>query len=215
MSPISSGNDCWPVLQGRVHVFGPWHDHWLPTTVEDRIGDVMWMAAPNSPGSIVPVVGKPRQVITLAWVSDRGDAELDCRILDVATKPLATWKLEALGKAVVKQRRNFVRANVRVPLQVTTNLGEESLEGWAVDLSEGGVRIVTAQAEFEEGRRILLEMEIEEELILTPAEVIRHHVDSDGFSVVALKFADLHIRDADRIRRFVFSAQRRTPARRR
>lgn len=211
---IATNNELWPELHGRGHVFGPWHDHWLSTVVEDRVGDVLWIATPNAPGSIVPVVGRVKERVTLSWPTHRGDAELECHIIDTARSPLASWKLEALGKAIVRQRRNFVRANVRVPLQVISRLGEASVEGWAVDLSEGGVRIVTAEDDFESGLRLLLEMTIDDDTVLTGAEVIRAHIDDDGYSVVALKFVDLHHRDADRIRRFVFSCQRRTPARR-
>ena len=46
-------------------------------------------------------------------------------------------------------------------------------------------------------------------------EVLRIRPNADGFATVALKFVDLHHRDADRIRRYVFGAQLRTPASRR
>jgi c-di-GMP-binding flagellar brake protein YcgR len=205
----------WPELHARVEIWGPWHDVWLPSLIEDRDGTEIQVAVPNAPGSIVPVIGKPGDSVTVHWVSARGAAEVDCRLGEVARNTLASWRLTALALPVVRQRRNYVRAEVHMPATVMAQLGEPPLEGWVVDLSEGGVRLVTVGTDLENGHRALVQLEIEGQEVFVQGEVLRIRPDRDGYATVALKFVDLHHRDADRIRRFVFGAQLRTPARRR
>jgi c-di-GMP-binding flagellar brake protein YcgR len=205
----------WPELHARVELWGPWHDFWLPSLIEDREGTDIQVAVPSVPGSIVPVVATPGDVLTVHWVSARGATEVDCRIVEVARKTLASWRTQALGLPVVRQRRNYVRAEVHMPATVKVQLDEPALEGWVVDLSEGGVRMVTIGTELPAGQRALIQLEIEGQEVFVQAEVIRTLLDQDGCATVALKFVDLHHRDADRIRRFVFTAQLRSPARRR
>lgn len=204
----------WPELHARVELWGPWHDVWLPSIIEDRDGTTITVAVPNAPGSIVPVVGQPGDLVTVHWVSARGAAEVDCRLGEVKRSTLASWHLQALGSPVVRQRRAYVRAEVHMPVIVVDKLGETPLEGWVVDLSEGGIRLVTAGKDMDTGHRALLQLEIEGQEVFVQGEVLRIRPDRDGFATVALKFVDLHHRDADRIRRFVFGAQLRTPARR-
>jgi c-di-GMP-binding flagellar brake protein YcgR len=205
----------WPELHARVELFGPWHDVWLPSIIEDREDEHITVAVPNGPDSIVPVVGRPGDILTVHWVSARGAAEVDCRLGEVERRTLASWHLHALGQPVVRQRRMFVRAEVHLPVIVVDQLGEPPLEGWVVDLSEGGIRLVTPGKELDAGHRALLQLEIEGQEVFVQGEVLRIRPNADGFATIALKFVDLHHRDADRIRRFVFGAQLRTPANRR
>jgi c-di-GMP-binding flagellar brake protein YcgR len=211
----TNAESMWPELHARVELWGPWHDVWLPSLIEDRDGTSMQLAVPNVPGSIVPVIAKPGDVLTVHWVRDRGAIEVDCRIDEVARNTLASWRIQAVAAPVVRQRRNYVRAEVHMPATVLLQLGEPPLEGWVVDLSEGGVRLVTVCTELPPGHRALVQLEVGGHEVFVQGEVIRTLPDPDGYSTIAMKFIDLHHRDADRIRRFVFTAQLRSPARRR
>jgi c-di-GMP-binding flagellar brake protein YcgR len=202
----------WPELHARVEIWGPWYDVWLPSIIEDRDGTSLTVAVPNQPGSIVPVIGRPGDQMTIHWVSARGAAEVDCHLGEVARNTLVSWHISAIGNPVVRQRRAYVRAEVHLPVTVVDKLGEEPVEGWVVDLSEGGIRLVTTGKELGTGHRALLQIEIEGQEVFVQGEVLRIRPNADGFATVALKFVDLHHRDADRIRRFVFGAQLRTPA---
>ena len=202
----------WPDLHARCEIFGPWYDTWLPSLVEDRDGGLLQLAIPNAPGTIVPVVAQPGDMLTVHWVTAKGAIEVDCRLRNVQRGTLSSWSVQALGLPVVRQRRAYVRAEVHMPLHLMPQLGEPPLEAWAVDLSEGGMRIVAAEDALDIGRRTLLEMDIEGETVFVQAEVLRFITDRDGVSTIALKFVDLHRRDADRIRRFVFASQLRTTA---
>ena len=151
----------WPELHARIEIFGPWYEVWLPSIIEDRDGTHLTVAVPNAPDSIVPVVGRPGDTMTVHWVSPRGAAEVDCRLSDVERRTLASWHLEAVTQPVVRQRRMYVRAEVHLPVVVVDQLGEPPLEGWVVDLSEGGIRVVTPGKEMDTGHRALLQLEIE------------------------------------------------------
>jgi c-di-GMP-binding flagellar brake protein YcgR len=105
-----------------------------------------------------------------------------------------------------------VRADVHLPLHVVPQLGEPPVSAWAVDLSEGGMRIVASEDALDVGRRTLLEMDIDGETVFVQAEVLRFLTDREGATTIAMKFVDLHRRDADRIRRFVFASQLRATA---
>lgn len=204
----------WPELHARVELLGPWYDMWLPTIIEDRDGGLITVGVPNVPGTIVPVVARAAETVTLHWVSAKGAAEVHCSILEIARHRLVSWHLQALGLPVVRQRRAYVRADVHLPLQVVAHLGEPPLGGWAVNLSEGGLRLVTTEEEdFDTGRRVLVEMDLDGLPVFVQGEVLRVASGRDGQATLALKFVDLHHRDADRIRRHVFAAQLRTPAR--
>lgn len=205
----------WPELHARIEIFGPWYERWLPSIVEDHDDAGLQIAVPNAPGTIVPVVGRPGETMTLNWVSERGAAEVEARIVEVARNTLASWIVEPLGVPVVRQRRSYVRAEVHLPLSIVAHLGETPRRGWAINLSEGGVRCVTPSGEIDDTVRPLVELEIEGETVMAQAEILRLETDRDGYTHVALKFVNLHHRDADRIRRFVFGAQLRLPARQR
>jgi len=205
----------WPGLHARVDVFGRGYDTWLPSLVEDRDGGLLQLAIPNAPGTVVPVVAEPGDLLTVHWVTPRGAVQVDCRLRHVRRTALPSWSVQALGLPVVRERRAFVRAEVNLPLHLMPQLGEPPLEGWAIDLSEGGVRIVTRDDQLDIGRRLLLEMEIDGETVFVQGEVLRSATDRDGMTTIALKFIDLHRRDADRIRRFVFASQLRTTVGRR
>jgi c-di-GMP-binding flagellar brake protein YcgR len=208
-------NPCWPELHARVEVLGPWYDVWLPSLIEDRDGGLIQVAVPTAPGTIVPVVAEPGQHVTLHWVSARGAADVQCRLREVARDDLASWWVQALGLPMVRQRRAYVRAEVHMPLQLLPAPGASPLEGWAVDLSEGGVKLVTLDQRFDIGRRAIVELEIEGQAVFISGEILRVRSDEDGYATMALRFVDVHNRDADRIRRFVFNAQLRSPARQR
>ena len=205
----------WPGLHTRVDVFGPACDTWLPSLVEDRDGGLLQLAIPNAPGTIVPVVAEPGDLLMVHWATPRGAVQVNCRLRHVRRSGLPSWSVQALALPVVRERRAYVRIEVNLPLLLMPQLGEPPLEGWAVDLSEGGMRVVTRDDELDIGRRLLLEMDIDGETVFVHAEVLRSAIDRDGMATIALKFVDMHRRDADRIRRFVFASQLRTTAGRR
>jgi hypothetical protein len=204
----------WPELSTHVQILGPWNDYWLPSLVEDQTERILQLSVPNNPGSIVPIVAEEGDDLLLRWADNRGDAELECRITSVSRRALASWEVEALAPTIFSQRRDYVRVDVRMPLKVVTRIGSTNLEGWAIDISEGGVRLVTNDVLVTSGQLVVVEMVIGDETIAADAEVIRAQADGDGYAILALKFVELQRRDGDRIRRYVFDSQLRTPVRR-
>ncbi len=209
---MSAGTKVWPELRSRVRLLGPWSKLWLPSILEDQEGYELLVAVPTVAGSIVPVVGRRGDIVTMHWVSARGEADVDCRLVEVAKNELASWQLHALSEPTVQQRREYVRAKVHMPVTV---VDASPLGGWVVDLSEGGARLVTVGTTMEAGRRIALQVDIDGQDLVLQGEVLRTWPDKDGYATVAVKFVELHHRDADRIRRLVFGAQVQSPAGRR
>jgi c-di-GMP-binding flagellar brake protein YcgR len=213
MSPRDT--TAWPELHTRVVLFGPWYEAWLPSIIEDRDDREVQVAVPTGPGSIVPVIGQRGDVVTISWTCGRGRAGVDCRLIEVRKGALASWHLHAMTEPKVSQRRSYVRAKVHMPVTLLDVGAEPTLAGWVVDLSEGGLRMVTVDEHLAAGDRPLFQLEVEGQELLVRGEVLRTWPDKDGYATVAVKFVDLHRRDADRIRRLVFGAQVRTPAGRR
>ncbi|MCU1373417.1 MAG: type pilus assembly PilZ [Actinomycetia bacterium] len=203
----------WPEARARVEVFGPWFDRWLLSRVEQVHGANVRIEAPRIPGTLQPVVATPGDAIMVSWVSDKGATELECQLALASRNTTTSWLLHAQGEPVVRQRRNYVRAAVNMAATVAPHPGDPPLEGWVIDLSEGGIRLMTDGRALYSGNRALLMLDIEGQEVFVQGEVLRVLPDRAGSDIVVFKFVDLHHRDADRIRRFVFGAQLRSPAR--
>jgi c-di-GMP-binding flagellar brake protein YcgR len=165
--------------------------------------------------TVLPSVGQVAEQVAVAvgdpvavyWTSGDAQRSLPARVTDVRTGADVQWRLEAVGPAETSQRREVVRARVRVP--VVAVHGPFGLAGETVDLSESGLR-----AEFEgvgkvpaAGAGVVLALSLEDGDLTTPAEVVRTHARG-ALWVISVRFLDLPEKDQDRIRRRVFTALR-------
>jgi c-di-GMP-binding flagellar brake protein YcgR len=110
-----------------------------------------------------------------------------------------------------EQRREAVRAQVRVPL--TFLLAGARVHGETTDVSEGGASLVVHDGPGPDaGTVVELELAFDSGRVWLDAEVVRV-TWRNRRPVVFVRFLDLGERDSDAVRREVFAALRRRRAR--
>jgi c-di-GMP-binding flagellar brake protein YcgR len=112
-----------------------------------------------------------------------------------------------------QQRREAVRARVRVPVTVT--VGRERLRGTTMDLSEGGAACAvspgTAAAIPAAGSELEVTLVLDAERVWLRG-VVQTAVHRRGWWIVTVRFSDPPEHDRDLVRRHVFAVLRRDRA---
>jgi c-di-GMP-binding flagellar brake protein YcgR len=108
---------------------------------------VCWVAASDAKRLVLaapPERGRPSpaprrgDVAQVMWVGARGLRSLPVELLGVQKEIVPLWHFRRVGPEVAAQRRTSVRADLKVPVEVTR--GGLVLRGTTLDLSEGGVQ---------------------------------------------------------------------------
>jgi c-di-GMP-binding flagellar brake protein YcgR len=158
-------------------------------------------------------VGGIGERVKVRWLSSRGAAEVPCTI--EAGVWADTWWLRPVGPPTIEQRRHYFRVDVAMPISIYADSTSKPLQGWAVDLSEGGVRAVTVDVDLVVGQRVRVTFDLDPGgSIDCDADVLRSAPDGDGFSTLVLLFHQPPDIVQERIRQFVFKSQIRSGARR-
>lgn len=174
------------------------------TRVEDLDHEVI-VAAPLGEGDDhEPSLGTTMDV---EWKGARGPMALRARLVAKELRTVPTWRLEPDGRVVITQRRHHVRAGGLIPVVLRTACGP--MEVQAVDLSEGGARLVRRGLLLVEvGDQVDVEVTVADRELVLPSEVVR--LETDGTRCFAgCRFTAISDRDADVVRRFVFDRQAR------
>ena len=159
------------------------------------------------------VLPAPREGGLLVW---RGASELlqaPVTVLETTRPPGPQWLLRLTGGASTCQRRSFVRADVQLP--VLMRVGGVEHEITALDISEGGLRCSTRSAlGLSGGTAVEVGLDLDEALQLRlSAEVVRaRRAVPEAPLDLGLRFTDLSIQTADRLRRWIFAELRRQRA---
>ena len=149
----------------------------------------------------------------LVWRGARDLQQAPVRVVQTTRPPGPQWLLCVTGGTSPCQRRSFVRADVRLPVQLQVE--RASYEVTALDLSEGGLRCSTRSAlGLAGGTGVEVGLDLGEQLKLhLPAEVVRaRHPAPDAPLDLGLRFTGLSISDADRLRGWIFAELRRQRA---
>lgn len=156
-----------------------------------------------------PPIGSP---VTLSWMSTAGPMELMTSLAAKEERTIKMWRLQPEGPVVITQRRHHVR--IAAVLSLLLHADQRQIEGYLVDLSEGGLRAACPRS-----ARLCLRdpvdatLDFDGQVITVTAEVVRvAHDDERTFA--GLRFVDVPSAHADAIRRFVFARQRRERANR-
>jgi hypothetical protein len=91
-----------------------------------------------------PVRLEPGEHLELTWRAPDELRAVPAELVGVDTGGRATWRVKPIGPAGRGQRRAAVRAPM--DYRMTLTAGGRTLEGVSVDLSEGGVRFLVADA---------------------------------------------------------------------
>lgn len=173
--------------------------------------DVLVLEAPvDRSGRLVLPPDRERGL--LVWRGERDLQQAPVSVAGTVRRPRAEVHLRLTGRHTPCQRRSFVRADTETT--VVLQLPDGPFPITALDVSEGGLRCSTRRPT---GLALGDVLEVEIELAGVPrslaAQVVRLRADAGGGPTdLGLRFEDLPIVEADRIRAFVFAELRRARA---
>lgn len=154
-----------------------------------------------------PPIGSP---VTVSWMGPPGPMELTTSLAAKEQRTIRMWRLQPEGPVVITQRRHHVRVATVSALVLHT--GRRPVDGYLVDLSEGGLRVVCpGRPPLSLGARVDATLDVRDQTITVAAEVVRVADDGERTSA-GLRFVDVPSIHTDAIRRFVFARQRQERA---
>ena len=159
------------------------------------------------------VLPRPREGGLLVWRGGKDLMQAPVTVVQTTRPPSPQWLLGLTGGATTCQRRSFVRADVQLPVLLRVERAEHEIT--ALDVSEGGLRCNTREALGLTGGtavevRLVLEPDLQLQLA---AEVVRaRRTVPEAPLDLGLRFTGLAIKDADRLRRWIFAELRRQRA---
>lgn len=181
------------------------HGGWQPSRIEDAEGQVLHLAEPQG------LVVRSGQTVQVRWITPRGLAELTTTVeARVPHGAMSVWRVRAASAPEVQQRRRYVRARamLRVEIEWEEGLGLQRVPATSVDISEGGIQMVTLGTDdVAVGRAVVVAIDLEGEQVRLNGDVLQSRVRPDGNRSVIVRFVGVRTGDADRIRRYVFRAQ--------
>lgn len=156
-----------------------------------------------------PPIGSP---VTISWIGAPGPMELVTSLAAKEERTIKMWRLQPEGPVIITQRRHHVR--VATVLSLVLHADPRQIEGYLVDLSEGGLRAVCpGRPQLGLGDQVDAALHFDGQTITVTAEVVRLGADGEHTSA-GLRFLDVPSMHTDAIRRFVFARQRRERANR-
>ena len=184
----------------------------LVTAVVRVAQDSLALEAPVDRGGRL-VLPDPREGGLLVWRGARDLMQAPVVVVQSTRPPGPQWLLRLTGGATTCQRRSFVRADVQLP--VVLHVERTDHEIMALDVSEGGLRCSTREALGLPGGTVVeVSVAFDDELqVRLSAEVVRARRSFPEAPLdLGLRFRDLSIKDADRLRRWIFGELRRQRA---
>lgn len=149
---------------------------------------------------------------TLVWRAVRGLQQAPIIISTVTGRDPAWWGLRLAGEVTRCQRREFVRAGVLLPVQLT--VADAETQVMALDLSEGGLRARVppdVAVEVDDRVRLAFDIGVRVEVAADVRRVLPRTKERAG--ELGLRFLGLSEADANRIRTAVFTQLRTSRAR--
>lgn len=147
---------------------------------------------------------------TITWHDRDVRHQLPVEFLGRESAGTAQWHFRPVGPPRSEQRRDAVRATMRLPLRLEWDGGH--LAATTTDVSESGVRCarMPAPLPLQAGQvlDVTLELDAAGAPLVAAAHVVREERPSEEFSVLVLAFVDLPAELQDRIRRRVFTELR-------
>ena len=184
----------------------------LVTAVVRVAPDSLALEAPVDRGGRL-VLPEPGEGGLLVWRGASDLMQAPVVVVRTTRPPGPQWLLRLSGGASTCQRRSFVRADVQLPVVLHVERADHEIT--ALDISEGGLRCSTREAlGFPSGTLAEVSLDLDDGLQLRlSAEVVRARRKVPEAPLdLGLRFRDLSIKDADRLRRWIFGELRRQRA---
>jgi hypothetical protein len=116
---------------------GNQHDREYTSRIEDVDADEITINSPA--GASAALLASGSREIDLSWLSSRGRYEQRCIVVEHASGGQKQWRLRPVRRAILIQRRRYLRVTAQVPVRVVVD-GQE-VPGLTLDVSEGGFRV--------------------------------------------------------------------------
>lgn len=162
---------------------------------------------------------EPGTGLQLSWREGRTLLGMAAELVAVHLAGDASWEVRAAGPVTRGQRREAVRADLRLP--VTVRAGGEEQPGTTLDVSEGGLRLLLdaapgaadGTAPSAHGDRMQVTLDLDGQPLTGEARLVRRHLRTDERWEVSVAFTAATEHQQDSIRRRVFAELRAQAAR--
>ncbi len=207
----------WPTLNSRAWLRLPCCNAEHPTRVEDFDGDNLVIAAPQAPHPRPVSPLPPDDGFFLVWTVGHTALEAPVVLQKHSGGARPIWVLRQIGEPTETQRRNFVRLNMTIQVQVDLMDRGNWITPETRDLSEGGLRCMLSQGTQDPGPYVFpMKIPLDDDLLDIAAQVAwwGKDVDRFGMRLVGLRFINPPMSVSDRIRSYLFAkqlARRRLP----
>lgn len=194
----------WPPVNTEIVIVLPKDGGIFKTTVSehDKLNGHI-VLAPSSAAADLDASSGNHAMAT--WTSQAGLHELRAEIL-APGEPNSPIKVEPTSPVVVHERRRFPR--VRRPGGIKLETGSHSLSATMLDLSEGGARCVVDTSSMLSADMLQTTLNLDDQAVKIKGWVAWKKLHGQH-TEIGVSFAGVSTRDAELIRRYVISLQRR------
>lgn len=187
----------------------------FPSQILDILGEDEFIISGPIKKRMLVFLHKDEVVTITAIVEDSGRYEFDAKVLKRYLGKLYKIKLKKISEAKKVQQRDFFRFETSIPVTKRSTVIEDGEEKTIVedcktkDISGGGLKLLTNYAHHV-GETIECEFQIEENLIVTKAKIIRlEPVDTFDYKFsLGVQFLGISESHIDTIVKFIFLNQR-------
>jgi hypothetical protein len=150
--------------------------------VEDTDGKRLTVGAPF--GIHAHDVPKTGGVLELAWLAEDRRMVVTVKLRSTNREP-PRWELEIAGNARLQTRRHYVRGGGGEKVELAKSSGD-TFAGWAIDVSEGGVRCRLPEERVTRDERVQVRLSLDTEDLTLDGTVrfVRPHDETEGFDVI-------------------------------
>ena len=182
------------------------HGREFSSRIEDLAVDGIVIASP--PGASAALLASGSREVELSWLSPRGRYEQRCVLVE-HPGGVRQWRLRPVSRALLIQRRRYVRITAAVAVNVM--LDGDEVAGTTVDISEGGFRVRVPRHPISNLAHTIVRATVGSTHIAVPGYVLRSTEVPSGQTEAVIAF-EANGGDAAAIRRFVLNAQLRARA---
>jgi hypothetical protein len=186
---------------------GNQHDREYTSRIEYVQTDAITINSPA--GASAALLASGSREVDLSWLSPRGRYEQRCVVVEHVSGGQKRWRLRPVRRAVLIQRRRYVRVAAQVPVRVM--VGGQEVPGLTVDVSEGGFRVRLPRHVIPDLAFTTVMAQIGGVPVAVSGYVLRTS-DAPPDRTDAVIAFDAGIGEVEAIRRFVLNAQLRARA---
>ncbi|SEP02438.1 flagellar brake protein [Trujillonella endophytica] len=202
-----------PTVREIVDVQAEGVDEGATATVLDVAGGTVHVTVARTMSGR-PIRLEPGARLRFTWRDGRTMVAAPGELVAVELGEEPRWEVRVLGPVEQTQRRNAVRADLRLPVIVTTGGIERT--GTTLDLSEGGARLLLEEEPADRdgrpvrasGDAMRLALDLDGETMTDEVRLVRRYPREDGRWEASVRFTALTERQEDAVRRRVFAELR-------